>query len=204
MCRSRFSISIKITLSISISFLLILVAISLLILHSINIFLNREVAKSLTLTRNVILENPGEFNSDFKENLEEIVTDPQQQITIFNENGEEVYTKNQLFQIPFSKDEGLVESQIEDQTDDDRGDNDSEKSVSRVMILRFRLPGGAKPYLMQIVQDMNPEDNFLRILCNLLIIADLIGMTVSFLFGMYMSRRILSPVNKLTKAARSI
>jgi two-component system sensor histidine kinase ArlS len=57
---------------------------------------------------------------------------------------------------------------------------------------------------LQIVKSLGNENNFIRVLIMIVIVADLLGMGFSFLAGLVVSKKMLTPITKITNTARNI
>lgn len=63
---------------------------------------------------------------------------------------------------------------------------------------------GTRAGILQVVYNMRKEYQFIRLLFILMAIADSIGMIMSILAGLLLSKQILKPIDKMTKAAMKI
>jgi len=66
------------------------------------------------------------------------------------------------------------------------------------------IRGGKVRAYVQVAQNMKKEYTFLKILLSLLAIADMFGILFSLFAGYLLSRRMLKPIDKMTKAANEI
>ncbi len=57
---------------------------------------------------------------------------------------------------------------------------------------------------LQIVKDMDKEYDFMKVLFGLMAIADFIGIILSIFIGYFMSKRMLKPIDNITKIAENI
>lgn len=72
------------------------------------------------------------------------------------------------------------------------------------IVLNSVLTINNQPYYLQVVKEMAEESNFLHLLLGALIIVIFIGLMLAFLTGLFISRRMLKPIDAITKATRQI
>ncbi len=63
---------------------------------------------------------------------------------------------------------------------------------------------GKKVGILQVIYDMHEDYEFIRLLFVLMAVADSIGIIISVLSGLLISKQILKPIDKMTKAAKKI
>jgi two-component system sensor histidine kinase ArlS len=205
MSASRFSISTRITLINSLAFLLIMVGISWFTLASVRLFLDREARDSLALSRETIVSLQEDFFDDPAEALQELSISPHQQISVYNDHGRRLFSRNAIFDIPALESNGVFELRsvplLESRIDFEGDAPDS----ARVWLLQQNVTGAdGTGFVVQFIQDMSTTDRFLQVLLSMLLLANGAGITIAFLFSLAMSRRILKPVDRLIGVARGI
>lgn len=78
--------------------------------------------------------------------------------------------------------------------------NDKHLVIDRAYILHQ----GKKVGILQVVYNMRKEYDFIKLLFILMLLADILGIVLSFLSGLFVSKQMLKPIDKMTKTARNI
>ncbi len=73
-----------------------------------------------------------------------------------------------------------------------------------IMALNTVLKIRNKPYYLQVLKEMNEESAFLHLLLIALICVGFLGLLLSFLTGYIVSRRMLKPIEEITKSTKQI
>lgn len=193
---ARFNkISWKLTVFYAGIFFIILIVLSIGIIYGVRYFLIQEAFDTLagststtidsitdTLHENHKLTNP--------ELLSESSANSDINIEIADKNGN-IVNQSGKSSVDIQSDLGLPR---------EVQDGNNHFAVKNTTIL---MDGQVQAYL-QVSLDLSDEDTFLRILIIAIVIADCIGLTLSLILGNLVSRRMLKPIDNITKAAREI
>lgn len=72
------------------------------------------------------------------------------------------------------------------------------------IVLNSVLTINNQSYYLQVVKEMDEETNFLHLLLGALVIVIFIGLMLAFLTGLFISRKMLKPIDAITNATREI
>ncbi|HEX9026349.1 MAG TPA: HAMP domain-containing histidine kinase [Clostridium sp.] len=194
-------ISIKLTIVYAFMFSLVLLLLNASILYGVKYYLYNQANKQIEDIQTVILNNITSQNEQLDLLNKEIFLDvPSNQniyIRIIQEDGKIVNSSenfNYEIKEPHDKTNNLDEKakHIEEK--------DKELLYKNV---KFKSKEYGTTYI-QIVKDMENEYDFMQILFVFMAIADFIGMIASLILGYIVSKRMLKPIDYITKTAENI
>lgn len=188
-------ISWKITIMYALMFMMLLFLINISIYYFLSMFIDENIKKSINNTSEFVLSQL----SILGDPIDYFDADILQEISRSEENiffrvlDGEGNTKAQSrylqgMKIPISSDITQFRS------------NDRMLSVKTFELKNFAFSKG----FLQVVRDITFEKNFLDFLILVLMVAAAIGALISVLLGYLTTKRMLSPINKITETAREI
>lgn len=194
-------ISIKLTIIYAFMFSLILILINALVLFGIEHYLYREADSDIEDTKGIILNMIVSKNQQLdlsnKEVLADISSAEEIYIRIVKEDGELI---NASEDFPFDVSElNYSIKYLDDEENhlEDKGRHLGYKSVEY----------NSKEYgiiYFQIVKDMENEYDFMKMVFALMAVADVIGIISSIIVGYIVSKKMLKPIDYITKTADNI
>lgn len=189
-------ISIKITIVYAFMFSLVLLILNASILFGIKYYLYNQANKQIDDVKTMILNKVTLQNDHIdltdKELISDVPTRENVSVRILQEDAKILNISNQFNYIikveePYDRIEHLEEE---------------EKHLAFKNV-KFESKDYGNVYI-QIVKDMNKEYNFMKILFVVMAIADSIGIIASIVVGYIVSKRMLKPIDYITKTAESI
>ena len=191
-------ISWKLTLFYASIFSLVLILLSASVLYGIKFFLVNQSMQKVGNISNAIAERitgPTEekMSLDDPELIGEARTDATISVRIANSEGVLVNSKSsfQWKEVPLS-------SSLDSVKKIESGE------LHLVLANRQVLVDGRTKAYLQVAGSMENEYMFLKVLFILMACADTVGIAISLLAGYLISRRLLLPIDRITKAAQSI
>lgn len=189
-------ISVKLTMIYAFMFSMVLLLLSASILYGIKYYLNITAVKQVDDIKTMILNNNTLVNENAdlsqREILQDIPTKEEMFIRIYDKNGMVINSSDNFnYKISISQ----PYNKIIHLEDDGRHITYINVKVSNIQY------GNA---YIQIVKNMNSEYTFLKILFAFMAAADLIGIISSVIFGYLVSKRMLMPIDYITKTADNI
>ncbi|MCF6095273.1 ATP-binding protein [Microaerobacter geothermalis] len=190
-------ISLKLTIIYAFLFSLVLILLNAAILYGVKYFLDDQAFQQVENTSNIMIDKLKDSDNEQKEPLDkefvqEIQFNENVDINIADKNGE-IINSSEDYNI------GMPITTPLDRTQKiEAGENHLVFRNSKVI-----LNNGETIYL-QVVKDMENEYGFMKILFLLMIMADAIGIILSLFIGFIISRRVLKPIDNITKTAQSI
>jgi two-component system sensor histidine kinase ArlS len=193
-------ISWKLTIIYSIIFSLVLLFLSTSLLYGVRFYLYHEAVQQVIKTgqdmSDAIKSDRHELSGEdprYNELLSDVPFGTNIVVRILDANGNLLAASsgNSYYQVPFSKtDNRVLEFEVYGkhlfyQTDE-----------------ITTMPG--QVIYLQVIKDFGSEHSFLAILLIFLMIADAIGILFSILAGFIVSRRMLQPIDSITRAAQGI
>ena len=103
--------------------------------------------------------------------------------------------------------EGLVVSRSADTglpVFDNLDDIREVQGANHVLVLNTQVSGGGRTAYLQVSLRLAAEDSFLRLARIAIVISDMAGILLSLLAGFLAARRMLKPIDNITRAAREI
>jgi two-component system sensor histidine kinase ArlS len=191
-------ISLKLTIIYASIFLFIIILLNASVLYGINLFLNQQASSKIshitkTVTARIIGNNNETMNLNDPELISEGLTDTTINIKIADQALKIVNDSNN-----FNTDTIDTQSFI----------NKFRKiKINDMLIVYYNSKIAANPnapVYLQVAINMEKESNFIHILIFLMICAVFIGVIISLLAGYFMSRKMLMPIDKITKTAQNI
>jgi len=194
-------ISIKLTIVYAFMFSLVLLLLNASILYGVKYYLYNQANKQVEDIQTVILNNITSQKEQLDLSNKEIFLDvPSNQniyIRIIQEDGKTLNSSenfNYKIKEPYDKTDPLVENvkHVEEKGKD---------------LLYKNVKFESKEYgivYIQIVKNMDNEYYFMEILFVFMAIADFIGMIASLILGYIVSKRMLKPIDYITKTAENI
>ena len=191
-------ISWKLTIFYASIFSLVLILLSASVLYGIKFFLVNQSMQKVRNISNTIAERitgptEEEMSLDDPELIGEARTDATISVRIANSDGIVVNSENsfQWKKVPFSSSLDSVKKIELDE-------------MHLVLASRKVLVDGTTKAYLQVAGNMENEYMFLKVLFVLMACADTVGIAISLLAGYLISRRMLLPIDRITKAAQSI
>lgn len=189
-------ISWKLTIYNATIFSLVLIMLNASVLYGIRLFLiNETIHKAMDTSNSIIdringftgeqmsLDDPELFGGDQDSTISARITNSKK--VILNS-----LNKFNWSELPISTNDLVKKIEIGEQ--------------HLVVDNRQILSGGKVKGYLQVVVNMDKEYVFLKALFVLMVCADLAGIAISLFFGYLISRRMLYPIDRITKAAHSI
>jgi len=194
-------ISIKITIVYAFMFSLVLLLLNASILYGVKYYLYNQANKQIEDIQTVILNNIKSQNEQLDLSNKEIFLDvPSNQniyIRIIQEDGK-ILNSSENFNYE------IKEPQDRTNTLEEKAKHLEEKDKD---LLYKNVKFESKEYgivYIQIVKNMENEYYFIEILFAFMVIADFIGMIASLILGYIVSKRMLKPIDYITKTAENI
>ncbi|GKX65976.1 sensor histidine kinase [Inconstantimicrobium mannanitabidum] len=194
-------ISIKLTVLYTFMFCLVLLLSNASILYGVKFYIYNQANKQIEDTQFLIL-NEFELKGESldildKDIFSEVPANKNIYIRITNKTGE-VINSSQKFAYEIKiPDKGVVKQEESERHFEDKERHFVYKNVE------FNSKKYGDIYI-QIIKDMYSEYNFLKILFVVMAVADFIGVIVSIGFGYLASKRMLRPIDHITKTAENI
>ena len=194
-------ISIKLTIVYAFMFSLVLLLLNASILYGVKYYLYNQANKQIEDIQTVILNNITSQNEQLDLSNKEIFLDvPSNQniyIRIIQEDGK-ILNSSENFNYE------IKEPHDKTNTLEEKAKHLEEKDKE---LLYKNVKFESKEYgiiYIQIVKDMENEYDFMQILFVFMAIADFIGMIASLILGYIVSKRMLKPIDYITKTAENI
>lgn len=189
-------ISVKLTMIYAFMFSMVLLLLSASILYGIKYYLNITAVKQVDDIKTMILNNNtlvnGNADLSQRKILQDIPTKEGMFIRIYDKNGIVINSSDNFnYKISISQ----PYNKIIHLEDDGR-------HITYINVKVSNIQYGTA--YIQIVKDMNSEYTFLKILFAFMAAADLIGIISSVIFGYLVSKRMLMPIDYITKTADNI
>jgi len=189
-------VSVKLTMVYAVMFSLVLLILNASILYGIKYYLYSQANKQIEDVRVMVLNKAMSQNKQVALLGSELISDvPSKQnvsIKVLKQDGE-VLNKSKEFNYNIKIEEPF--DKIKNSKEHDR------RLVYKN--LRIETKGYGLLYI-QIVKDMDNEYDFMKILFALMAIADFIGIIASIILGYSISKKMLVPIDYITKAADNI
>jgi len=189
-------ISLKLSIVYAVMFSLVLLILNASILYGIKYYLysqaNKQIEDVKLIELNKVISQNERLNLSGKELISDVPSKQNISIRILKEN-KKVLNKSEEFNYnikviePFDK---IIISKEE-----------GKHLVYKNLKIETKEYG---PLYIQIVKNMDNEYDFLEILFILMAIADFIGVIASIIFGYSISKKMLKPIDQITKAADNI
>lgn len=190
-------ISWKLTALYAAIFSMILILLNAGTLFGVRFFLLQQARNQVQSTSRAaisnLLEKYERNNLSDPDLISESASDPEIRITIADPTGKIIRTSDpdSAQHISFASQLGTVQI--------------LERKGRHLLILNSRILSGTKPAaFLQVTYDMHREYEFMKLLFVLMAIADFAGVLFSILAGYFVSRKLLRPIDKLTKTAKAI
>ncbi|MGV8980711.1 sensor histidine kinase [Clostridium sp.] len=189
-------VSVKLTIVYALMFSLVLLILNASILYGIKYYLYSQANKQIEDVKIIVLNKAMSKTKKVDLAAPELISDiPSKEnvsIRVLMEDGKvlnksEEFSYNIKIEEPFDK--------IENSKENDR------HLVYKNLKIETEKYG---PSYIQIVKDMNNEYDFMKILFALMAIADFIGVIISIILGYSISKKMLEPIDYITKAADNI
>lgn len=189
-------ISVKLTMIYAFIFSMVLLLLSASILYGIKYYLNITAMKQVDDIKAMILNNNtlvnGNTDLSQRKILQDIPTKEGMFLRIYDNNGRVINSSDNFnYKIGISQ----PYNKIIHLEDDGR-------HITYINIKVSNMQYGSA--YIQIVKDMNSEYTFLKILFAFMAAADFIGIISSVIFGYLVSKRMLMPIDYITKTADNI
>ncbi len=188
-------ISVKLTIVYAVMFSLVLLILNASILYGIKYYLYTQANKQIEDVKMIVLNmvmSRNEHDLLGKELISEVPSKQSVSIRILQENGN-VLNKSREFNY------NII---IEEPFDKIRYFKENDKHLVYKNLKIETIEYGL--VYIQVVKDMDNEYDFMKILFVLMAIADFIGMIVSVILGYSISKKMLKPIDEITKAADNI
>jgi len=194
-------ISIKITIVYALMFALVLLLLNASILYGVKYYLYNQANKQIEDIQTVILNNITSQNEQLELSNKEVFLDvPSNQniyIRIIQQDGK-ILNSSENFNYE------IKEPQDRTNTLEEKAKHLEEKDKDLLYKnVRFESKEYGIVYI-QIVKNMENEYYFIEILFAFMAIADFIGMIASLISGYIVSKRMLNPIDYITKTAENI
>lgn len=194
-------ISIKLTIVYALMFSVLLILLNALILFGIEHYLYREGNNDIEDAQNIMLNEVTVQYKQLDLSNEKIFSDISSKediyIRIVKEDGELI---NASKDFPFNikeLDDNITALDDKEKYLEDKNRHLSYKSVE------YSSPKYGKIYF-QVVKDMESEYHFMKMVFALMAIADSIGIIASIIMGYIVSKKMLKPIDYITKTAENI
>ncbi len=205
--KGKISVSFRIALYISIAFSFILLLISVMVLSSVHLFLLKESKQFLLYNEKIIRNELKNSPGDEIKTLNELTVSKKVQASLYSINGKLLFIKNRMFPDILIGRDGVKEMRLPDTQDDQEYDRYEQKGNANdlhFMVLRYTVNESGSKYIIQITKDLSEEDYFIFILVKFLIITNIAGLIIAVAIGFLISRRVLSPITRVTDTALHI
>ena len=189
-------ISIKLTLVYAFMFSLVLLILNASILYGIKYYLYNQTYKQIEDVKTTVLNNAASKNEHIdlanKELISEVPMEQNIYIRILQQDGKVLNISNKFnYSI---KSEGPYDKIIHLEQGEKHLEYKNLKVENKVYGIVY----------IQIVKDMYSEYEFMKILFILMAVADIIGIIASIIVGYVVSKKMLKPIDNITKAAENI
>lgn len=189
-------ISIKITAMYALMFSLALLILNASILYGIKFYLYSQANKQVDDVKAIILNNLASQKENINLSTNELTFDiPSKEnisVKILNENGNILNETNKFnYNIQIKQHYNRI-NHIEEE---------GKHLIYQNTIINNNIYG---TLYVQILKDMENEYDFLKILFVVMAVADFIGIVASIILGYIVSKRMLKPIDDITKAAEGI
>ncbi|SHI67306.1 sensor histidine kinase [Parasporobacterium paucivorans] len=186
-------ISHRLTLTYAVLFFTALALVNFATLFSINYYINQTSAQQLWRVDQAIATDVKTLNDipniDLK-NLSQIAENTDINL-IYNDRS--LYNTGELYNLP------AVDTSTIGRTLKGESGNNKIMYLNNILIL-----DGGETITVQIVKDMDNEEDFLRVLAVIMLIMDVVVLLLAIIVGYIISRRALSPIDKITNQAKKI
>lgn len=189
-------VSLKITIIYAFLFSCILLILNASILYGVKYYLNRQGELQATNVGITLLSKINELDNT-EENIQDkdffadVPTNNNIYISIFDGNGTVINSSGSFkYAIPLKEPYGITVHMV--------------TGGKHIVYENIRTGRDNSILYIQIVKDMDSEYHFLEILFILMAIADAAGIMFSILIGFILSKRMLKPIDNITRTARSI
>lgn len=191
------TISWKLTILYASIFSLVLIVLSASIVYGIEYFLVQQAIDEVETTSTVVAQriagkSQEHVNPRDPELVSETIPNEKTFVKIVLANGVVINVSKHMKQTLPVKDHLNITQQLE--------------SVEKHLLVRnvsVHINRSTTVYV-QVLRDLAEERHFIELLSGFMAIADLIGILLSVLAGYIISRRMLNPIDKITRAAQSI
>lgn len=189
-------ISIKITIVYAFMFSLVLLILNASILYGIKYYLynqaNNQVDDVKTMILNKVTSQNEHVDLSDKELLSDVPSNQNISVRILQEDGK-ILNESNKFNYTIKLNEPYYRIKY------------LEEGEKRLVFqnVKIEIKDHGTIYL-QIVKDMDNEYDFMKILFEIMAIADFIGIIASIILGYIVSKRMLKPIDYITKTAESI
>jgi heavy metal sensor kinase len=194
-------ISIKLTIVYAFMFSLVLLLLNGSILYGVKHYLynqaNKQVEDIQTIILSKITSQKEQFELSDKKIFSEVPSKQNVSIRIIQEDGKIINSSEKFdYNIKMPHDNAKKSENKEKHMEDkDR------KLVYKNVKFESKKYGAV---YIQIVKDMNSEYDFMEILFGAMAVADFIGIIASIILGYMVSKRMLKPIDYITKTAENI
>ncbi|WP_298838027.1 sensor histidine kinase [Clostridium sp.] len=189
-------ISLKLTVIYAVMFSLILLILNASILYGIKYYLYGQANKQIEDVKTIVLSNITSRNEHVdlsdKELVSDVTSEQNISIRILDQSGKVLNKSNEFNYKIISKEPFDKIIKIKE---------DDKHLVYKILKMKSSKYG---VIYIQIVKWMGNEYDFMQILFILMAIADFIGMIASIILGYAMSKKMLEPIDRITKAADNI
>jgi signal transduction histidine kinase len=186
----------KLTLVYASIFSLVLILLNASVLYGVKFFLINQAVHKLETTDQMIteiLENTSHTTSQQLTTLEDVHIDASINVKVYSSEKSLIFIANN-FQVPFYPFDSHFQRINKIETDTDHF----------VITNRLCTNKDKEITYLQLYANLEHEYAFLKILFVFLAVADLIGVGSSLFIGYLISKNMLYPIDKITKAAQSI
>lgn len=193
-------ISIKLTAVYAFMFSLVLLILNASILFGVKYYVynqaNKQIEDMQTIMTNKLGQNEA-INLSDKEIFEELPVNENISLRISTQDGK-ILNSSEIF--PYK---------VKDIKDKMKGPEDKEKHLEdkEKHLIYKTVKFDNKQYgsvYIQIIKDMHNEYDFMKILFGVMAVADFIGIIASIILGYMVSKRMLKPIDDITKTAENI
>lgn len=189
-------ISIKLTIIYAFMFSFILLILNASVLYGIKNYFYSQANKQISDVKNIVLNDVsnGTYNID--------ITDKKLLLSIPNKENLFIKITKQNGEILNISDRYYYKIKIDNNYNEIKHleERDRHLLFENVSIKSYQYG----TVTLQIVKDMDKEYDFMKILFALMAISDFIGVISSIIIGYIISKKLLKPIAKLTKAAENI
>ncbi|AKA67754.1 sensor histidine kinase [Clostridium scatologenes] len=192
-------ISIKLTVIYAFMFSLVLLLLNASILYGVKYYMynqaNKQIEDMQTIILNKITLKNEEFDLSSKEILADISSKENVSIRIIQQDGKVINSSEKF-------DYNIKQSNFNKSLSKEKHIEDKERHLTYKNI-KYESKKYGTVYI-QIVKDMHNEYEFMKILFVVMAAADFIGVIVSIILGYMVSKKMLKPIDHITKTAENI
>ncbi|APH17261.1 HAMP domain protein [Clostridium sporogenes] len=197
----RAKISIKLTIVYAFMFSLVLLLLNASILYGVKYYLYNQANKQIEDIESIILNKITSQSQKLDLSNKEIFTDvPSKEnisIRIIQKDGKIINSSEKFYY------------KLKEPQDDVKKSEDKEKRLEdkqgHLVYRNVKFEGEKySTVYIQIVKDMRNEYDFMKILFGTMAVADFIGIIASIIIGYMVSKRMLKPIDYITKTAENI